>query len=451
MIVLKENVDNLNADLIVKINREDYAAKLKASLEKYRKTAKIPGFRPGNVPMGIIEKQYGKSLLAEELNKLANDGIYNFIKENKLEILGNPIPKENVQVKGDFSAPDEFEFTFEIGLSPTIDMTKAMNGKYDYTTIKVDDKLISQQIEDLRRRYGKLISTEIAGEKDMVLGKFQELNDDKSIKTDGISNATTISLEFLKDETVSQLLVGKKVNETFELAPSKVAKDSKDMASLLGVSEEIANEITSNFNFTITEIKKMAMADLNSDLYAKLFQEGEVDSEESLKARVKKDMEQMFSKDSDKLLTRSVFNSIMEQTNVEFPSDFLKRWIRMTNEKPLTEEDINAEFDAYLKSLKWQLIQTKIFKDNNIKLDQEEVIEYTKNLLIGNYAQYGMPAPDDKELAETAIRLLQNKEQANGIYDQLAEQKLTDFFKSMVSLVAKPVSYDEFVEIANKK
>ena len=409
MIVLKENVDNLNADLIVKINREDYASKVKASLEKYRKTAKIPGFRPGNVPMGMIEKQYGKSLLAEELNKLANDGIYNFIRENKLEILGNPIPKENTQVKGDFSAPDEFEFTFEIGLSPTIDMTKAMNGKYDYTTIKVDDKLINQQVEDLRRRYGKLISTEIAGEKDMVLGKFQELNDDKSIKTDGISNATTISLEFLKDTAVSQLFIGKTIDETFELDPSLVAKDNKDLSSILGVSEEIASGVTRLFSFTITEIKKMVMADLNSDLYAKLFQEGEVDSEESLKARVKKDMEQMFSKDSDKLLTRSVFNSIMEQTNVEFPSDFLKRWIRMTNEKPLTEEDINVEFDAYLKSLKWQLIQTKIFKDNNIKLDQEEVIEYTKNLLIGNYAQYGMPAPDDKELAETAILLLQNK------------------------------------------
>jgi trigger factor len=284
----------------------------------------------------------------------------------------------------------------------------------------------------------------------MILGKFQELNADGTINTEGISNATTISLEFLKDETVSQLLVGKKVNETFELAPSKVAKDRKDMASLLGVSEEIANEITSNFNFTITEIKKMVMADLNSDLYAKLFQEGEVDSEESLKARVKKDMEQMFSKDSDKLLTRSVFNSIMEKTEVEFPTDFLKRWIRMTNDKPVTEEDINLEFDSYLKSLKWQLIQTKIFKDNNIKLDQAEVIEYTKDLLRGNYAQYGIPAPEDAELSETAIRLLQNKEQANGIYDQMAEQKLTDFFKSMVSLVAKPVSYDEFVELAGK-
>ena len=450
MIVLKENVDNLNADLIVKINREDYASKVKASLEKYRKTAKIPGFRPGNVPMGMIEKQYGKSLLAEELNKLANDGIYNFIRENKLEILGNPIPKENTQVKGDFSAPDEFEFTFEIGLSPTIDMTKAMNGKYDYTTIKVDDKLINQQVEDLRRRYGKLISTEIAGEKDMVLGKFQELNDDKSIKTDGISNATTISLEFLKDAAVCQLFIGKKIDETFELDPSLVAKDNKDLSSILGVSEEIASGVTRLFCFTITEIKKMVMADLNSDLYAKLFQEGEVDSEESLKARVKKDMEQMFSKDSDKLLTRSVFNSIMEKTEVEFPTDFLKRWIRMTNDKPVTEEDINAEFDAYLKSLKWQLIQTKIFKDNNIKLDQAEVIEYTKDLLRGNYAQYGIPAPEDAELSETAIRLLQNKEQANGIYDQMAEQKLTDFFKSMVSLVAKPVSYDEFVELAGK-
>jgi trigger factor len=329
-------------------------------------------------------------------------------------------------------------------------MSKAMNEKYNYTTIKVDDKIINQQIEDLRRRYGKLITTDIAAEKDMILGKFQELNEDGSINEAGISNATTISLEFLKDETVSQLLVGKKVNETFELAPSKVAKDSKDMASLLGVSEEIANEITSKFNFTITEIKKMVMADLNSDLYAKLFQEGEVDSEEALKARVKKDMEQMFSKDSDKLLTRSVFNSIMEKTDVEFPTDFLKRWIRMTNDKPVTEEDINLEFDSYLKSLKWQLIQTKIFKDNNIKLDQAEVIEYTKDLLRGNYAQYGIPAPEDAELSETAIRLLQNKEQANGIYDQLAEQKLTDFFKSMVSLVAKPVSYDEFVEIAGK-
>lgn len=450
MIVVKENVDALNADLIVKISRDDYANKVKNGLEKYRKTAKIPGFRPGNVPMGIIEKQYGKALLAEELNKLANEGIYNFITENKIDILGNPIPKENTETKGDFNAPSDFEFTFEIGLSPSIDLSKAMNGRYDYTTIRVDEKIINQQIDDLRRRYGKLISSEIAGEKDMLLGTFQEINADGSIRVEGIVNSTTISLEFLKNPAVSKMLVGKKVNDTFKLAPSLVAKDTKDLASLLSISEEAAKDVSENFTFTITEIKQMAMADLNEELYAKLFQEGEVDSEETLRLRVKKDMEQLFSKDADKLLTRSVFNSIMEQTTVEFPAAFLKRWIRMTNEKPVTEEDIDLEFDAYLKSLKWQLIQTKIFKDNNIKLDQQEVIAHTKNLLIGNYAQYGIPAPDDNELMETVIRLLKDKEQANGIYDQLAELKLTDFFKSMVSLDAKSVSYDEFVELAGK-
>ena len=194
----------------------------------------------------------------------------------------------------------------------------------------------------------------------------------------------------------------------------------------------------------------MEMAEMNSELFGKLFQEGEVNSEEDLRNRVKTDMEQMFSKDADKLLTRNVFNTIMEKTNVDFPSAFLKRWIRMTNEKPVTEEEIEQDFEAYLQSLKWQMIQTKIFKDNDIQLSQIEVIEHTKELLRGNYAQYGIPAPDDKELIETAARLLQNKEQANGIYDQLAEQKLTNFFKANVTLNNKSISYDEFVALAGK-
>ena len=189
---------------------------------------------------------------------------------------------------------------------------------------------------------------------------------------------------------------------------------------------------------------------MNAELFGKLFQEGEVNSEEDLRNRVKTDMEQMFSKDADKLLTRNVFNTIMEKTNVDFPSAFLKRWIRMTNEKPVTEDEIEQDFEAYLQSLKWQMIQTKIFKENDIQLSQIEVIEHTKELLRGNYAQYGIPAPDDKELIETAARLLQNKEQASGIYDQLAEQKLTNFFKANVTLNNKSVSYDEFVALAGK-
>lgn len=450
MIITRENVDALNATLQVKITAADYSDKVKNALEKYRKTAKIPGFRPGNVPMGMIQKQYGKTVLAEELNKLANDGVYNFITENKIEILGNPIPKSDAEVKGDFNAPSDFEFTFEIGLSPTIDMSKAMNGKFDYTTIKVDAKLIDQQVEDLRRRYGKLSSVETAEDKDMILGVFNELEADGSKKENGISNSTTISLEFLKEKSASKLLLGKKIGDSFELDPTSVSKDAKDKSTLLGISEEAIAELNSKFEFTVTDIKRMEMAEMNAELFGKLFQEGEVNSEEDLRNRVKTDMEQMFSKDADKLLTRNVFNTIMEKTNVDFPSAFLKRWIRMTNEKPVTEDEIEQDFEAYLQSLKWQMIQTKIFKENDIQLSQIEVIEHTKELLRGNYAQYGIPAPDDKELIETAARLLQNKEQANGIYDQLAEQKLTDFFKANVTLNNKSVSYDEFVALAGK-
>jgi trigger factor len=178
--------------------------------------------------------------------------------------------------------------------------------------------------------------------------------------------------------------------------------------------------------------------------------DGEITTIEQLKTRIADDLSKMFSEDSDRILTRDVYNFLLEETKMEFPTEFLKRWIKISSEKPITEEDIENEFDNYIKSLKWQLIQSKIFTENNLKLTNEEVIDHTKGLLISNYAQYGIPAPDDDELTEAAVRLLKNKEQANGIYDRLAEQKLTSYFKTVVSLTTKEFSYDDFVAIASK-
>jgi trigger factor len=450
MNVLRQDVDALNAVLTVKINPEDYQPKVKAAVEKYRKTAKIPGFRPGHVPQGLIQKQYGKAFLAEELNKLANDALYKFIIENKLDILGNPIPKENSDVVGNFDQPTDFEFSFEIGFSPVLDLPLNEKSKFDYYTVKVDKELIDKQVEDLQRRYGKLTSAETVEERDMVLGKFEELNEDGSIKEGGVSNSTTISLEFLSDKKSIKQLVGKNVNECFELDPNSVSKDDKDKATMLGVNEDELKSVGNKFQFTITDVKRMELAALDEFLFEKLYMDGEVKTEEDLRKRVQDDLENMFSKDSERILTRDVYQYLVNETKTEFPESFLKRWIKVSSEKPVSDEDLDKEFDAYLKSLKWQLIQTKIFKDNNIQLNNEEVITYTKSLLAGNYAQYGIPAPEDAELTETATRLLKNKEQANGIYDRLAEQKLTEFFKSTVKLNSKAVSYDEFVEIASK-
>ena len=450
MKVTRQDVDALNADLKVEVSPEDYQPKVKSALEKYRKTAKIPGFRPGNIPMSLIQKQYGKSVLMDELNKIVNNSLYTFIQENKIEILGNPIPKEGKDVEGDFDKPDTFVFDYQIGLTPAIKPSISEKSKYDYVKVKVDDALISKQMDDLRRRYGKLTSGTEVSDKDLILAQLVELNEDGSIKEGGILHSSTISMEFIEDAKTKKALTGAKIGDKVTVDPKNISKGGKDTASLLGVKEEELANISNSFQLTITEVKKMELAELNQELYDKLFGEGVVTYEKELKARISDDLGNMFNNDSDRLLTRSIYEDLIENTKVELPDAFLKRWIKLSNEKPITDEQIEADYNAYSKSLKWQLIQGNIFQSNDIKLDQQEAIEYTKGLLVSNYAQYGIPAPADAELTKSAMEVLQNKDEANRIYDMLAEAKLIQYFKSTVKLKEKEVSYDDFVALASK-
>jgi trigger factor len=450
MNVSRQDVDALNAVLKVEVAPADYQGKVKASLEKYRKTAKVPGFRPGHVPFGLIQKQYGKAVLAEELNKLVNDALYGFITSNNIEILGNPIPKDGSDVKGDFDKPDSFEFEYEIGLAPSFEVPLNSKSKYDYLKVKVDATLLDKQVEDLRRRYGKLTSVDQVGDKDLVLAQFVELNDDGTIKEGGILHSSTVSLEFIEDKKVKKEIVGKTKGEKLVVDPFTVSRGEKDTASMLGVKEGDLQNISNKFQLTINDIKHMELAELNQDFYDRLFGEGAVKTEQELRERISKDLEGMFSNDSDRLLTRSIYEDLVANTKLDLPNEFLKRWIKLSNEKPISQEQIDQEYDGYAKGLKWQLIQSSIFKNNEIKLDNSEVIDFTKGLLVNNYAQYGIPAPDDKELTTSALQVLKNKEEANRIYDMLAEQKLTQYFKNTVKLKDKEISYDEFVEIASK-
>jgi trigger factor len=450
MNVTRQDVDALNALLKVEIVPEDYQNKVKATLEKHRKTAKIPGFRPGHVPFGIVQKQYGKGVLADELNKIVNDGLYKFIAENKIDILGNPIPKAGNDVDGNFDKPENFTFQFEIGLSPKFELPLSSKSKFDHVKVKIDDALISKQIEDLSRRYGKLISADTVGEKDMILAQFVELNEDGEIKEGGILHSSTISMEFVKDPATKKALEGKAIGDKVRVNPSHVSRGGSDTASMLGIQESALDTISDQFQLTINEIKQMQAAELNQELFDRLFGEGAISSEKELKERIAADLRNMFANDSDRLLTRTIYDELLEKTSIQLPDAFLKRWIKLSNEKPISDEQLTAEYDGYAKSLKWQLIQTSIFKNNEIKLDNQEVIQFTKGLLVSNYAQYGIPAPDDNELTQSALQVLGNKEEATRIYDMLAEQKLTDYFKSTVKLSEKEISYDAFVELASK-
>lgn len=450
MNVIREDINASSAILKVQIAPADYQSKVTTALEKYRKQAKVPGFRPGKVPMGMIQKQYGKAMLAEELNKIVSDSLFSYVNDNKIEILGNPIPKTDVEVKGDFNNPGDFEFTYEIGLAPKIELSLSNKDKFDYVKVKIDAELIDKQIDDLRRRYGKLVASEKVGDQDMILAQFVELNADETIKEGGILHSSTISMEFVENKDAKKALKGAKVGDKIVVNPVHVSRGGKDTAAMLGISEEALETISDKFQMTINEIRQMELAELNQELFDKLFGAGAINSEEELRERIAKDLELMFANDSDRLLTRAVYESLVANTKVDLPSDFLKRWIQLSNEKPITMEEIEAQFEGYEKSMKWQLIQGHIFKSNDIKVDQAEALEYTKSLLVNQYAQYGIPAPEDKELTASAIQVLTNKEESARVYDMLAESKLTEFFKKTVKLNDKMVSYDEFVEIASK-
>ncbi|TNE55994.1 MAG: trigger factor [Bacteroidetes bacterium] len=448
MNIVREELGDLVAVLKVTVTPDDYQKKVEETLSKYRKQANLPGFRSGKVPMGMIRKQYGKAVLAEELNKVVNEGLQNYISEEKLDILGNPIPKEDFDVKGNFDQPSEFEFEYEIGLSPEVSVKLSGRNKFDYYKVKIDDKLIDQQVDDLRRRYGKLEPGDQVEEHDMILGQFVELNDDESIKEGGILHSSTISLEFIEDKKTQKALLAKKEGDQVILDPEKVSRGESDMAAMLGIKPEELDQISKKFQFTINQIRRMKLADLNQELFDKLFGEGNLKSEKELRERIANDLESMFSNDSDRLLTRAVHESLLEKTDVKLPNDFLKRWIQMTNEKPITMEEIEQDYPNYEKGMKWQLIQSAIFKENNIKLESAEVIEFTKGLLLNQYAQYGMPAPEEKELMASVTKVLSNQQESARVYDMLAENKLTQFFKETVKTSEKLVSHDEFMKLA---
>lgn len=449
MNVIREDVDALNAILKVQISPADYQGKVKAKLEKQRKTAKIPGFRPGNVPIALIQKQYGKAVLADELNTILGNALNDYIKTSELSILGNPLPKESSEPAGNFDKPEDFHFEFEIGLSPKISLPLSAKSKYDYIKVKIDDTLINKQINDLRRRYGKLISMNNVGEKDMILAQFVELNDDESIKAGGVLHSSTVSMEFMEDSAAKALLLEKAVGEKVVVNPYAVSKGGKDTASMLGVKEADLATLSTKFQLTINDIKRMELAELNQELFDKLFGEGTVSNEQELREKISNDMVGMFDTDTDRLFVRTIIDDLMKNTPIDLPHDFLKRWIKSSSEKPITDEQLEAEYGKYTESLKMQLIQGTIFKDNNVRIDYQEITDFTKSLVERNYAQYGMPAPEDSELTASAMSILKNQEEYNQILDLMAEQKLTHFFKTTVKLNEREVSYDQFIELAS--
>jgi trigger factor len=449
MQITQEKIDDQNALLKIKVEPEDYSDQYTEALKRTRKQAQMPGFRPGKVPMGVIKSRYGKSLLADELNKVLNQSIQSYISEQNLKILGSPIPSDTHGESGNWDNPSDFEFVYELGLAPGLEVKISGKDKFEYYTINIDKKLVDEEVNRMAKRYGKVLDVKEAGEKDMLVGDFVELNEDESIKEGGVMNGSTISLEFI-DPDQAKRFKGIKVGEERIVKPALLAKDRDDLGRMLGLSGEPLEHVSDTFKFIVREIKRMEPAELNEEFFQKVFgEETEVKTEDEFRARVSSDLKNHFRSDSDRLFKRDISKKLIEKYQPELPDEFLKKWIRLSNENPISAEEVENDYAEYKRSLQWQLIFNELINNKEIEVSQEEVIDRTKNLLRSNYAQYGLPDPEEKELEDSARRVLSNQDEARKVYDMLYDEKLIAYIKEKASVKEKEVSFDKFVEMAS--
>lgn len=444
MNIVQNKIDELNAELTIELTPADYNERYEKAIKDYRKKANMPGFRPGHVPVSLIKQRFGKSLLAEEINNVLQDAIYSYINENKINVLGNPLPKETKEDVGDWDNPNEFKFTYELGIAPEFDLNLDSSQSFDYYKVDVSDELIDRQIKDLSRRYGKLSSPEVSEGEDMLMVDLAQVDTDGNVMEEGINSKTTVTIEYLKDDATKKSLIGLKAGDSVVVNPHHLSTNHEDLAQMLGITHDQLHSLESNFNLTVSEVRRMEAAELNQELFDKLFGEGNVSSEAEMREKVKADLDKVFAKDSDWLFKREFVKEIVERVNPTLPDGFLKRWIAMTNEKPLTPDMLDAEYPNYAGGLRWQLIENKIIRENEIKVTMEDAMDHVKNLLADRYAQYGMNL-EAEQLEDLAKKTLGNREEAQNVYDFLYEDKVVEIVKSKCTIVEKPISYEEFV------
>ena len=447
MDIIQENIDEVNAVLKVKVTENDYLPKVENELKNYQKKANIPGFRPGKVPAGMIKKRFFKPIMVEEINKLLADSVNSYLNENKIEMLGNPLPKRDDNNIIDWDNQKDFEFTYEMGLAPKFTVELSGKDKFTYATVKVDEDLISKYVTDIARRYGKVEEAEVSADSDLLNGDFVELDANGEILPGGIFKTGSLFLDKVKDEATKKALIGIKKDDKVILDAQHLSENKVDLAALLGVDKEKAETLNCKIQFTVKSITRLGASEINQELFDKLYGPGSITTEEEFRLKIKDELASMFVNDSDRKFYNDVVDHLMKKISFNLPHEFLKRWILNTNDKPITPEQLEVEYDNYSQAMKWQLIENKIIKDNNIKVTNEELIEDMKAAILSQYGQMGFQ-PTDEQMDETVKRVLKNEEEAKKAFEKLYGQKVMDLFKTTFTLENKELAYDEFFKSA---
>lgn len=439
MNITRENIDNLNAILKVEVRKSDYEENVEKVLREYRRNANMKGFRPGMVPIGLIRKLYGTAAKVDEINKLVAENLYKYIKDENIQILGDPVPSEKQDESINFETGEDFNFTFEIGLAPEFELKLGKKDKVTYYEIIIDEKIRNDYVNNYTRRYGRYVNAELSEETDMLKGRIEPADEMARFSADNV----LLAIDIIKDEEIKKEFLGKKPGDSIIFDLKKAYPNVNEIATMLRISKDQAAKVEGTYKFTIEEIMRFQPAEIGKELFDQIYGEDVIKTEEEFYAKIDEEISASLANESNYKLSLDLKKLALEKTKFDLPEEFLKKWLKRVNEKA-TGEQIEKEFDTFKEDLKWQLIRKKIAQDYDIKVTEEEMRKEAENITRYQFNQYGLFYATDEQISKFADEMLKKEDDARRIADRILEEKAIEKLKELVTIETKKVTAEEF-------
>lgn len=442
-------IDNLNATLVVTLEQADYAPSVEKELKKQQKQAVIKGFRPGAAPMGMIKSMYAKSILAEEINRLASNGLYDYLKEQSIDIIAQPLPSETIESDIDIEKGETFVFAFDLGLAPIFDFNISNKDSLDKYVIAVDDAEVDKEIENLGKRYGKLETVEVSEEKDVIYATATELNESNTSFEGGVNDKEiSFTADLITDEAVKKQLSGVQAGTVLNLNIYSLFNENHTViANTLGIAKEAVADLNPTFKISITEIKRQIPAELNQELFDQVMGEGVVTEIEAFRAKIKENLETYYKNESDQQVEHMISHLLEEKHEVPLPNEFLKRWLLNTKEEQYSAENIDERYENESKVLKEILIREKAATQYELKVEQKDIEDASLGYTLSLFRNYGMQNPDFEFVKKFSDDSLKKRDYIEQMNDIAIRRKVYNQVKEIISYNEKPVSIEEFYKL----
>jgi len=446
MNITLNKIDNLNGLLTINLTPEDYDSKWNESLKTIRKRVDMKGFRKGMVPMGLVKKMYGTSALVEEVNKILSDALYNHIVTEKLNVLGDPLPSLN-QPEINWEEPGNFEFLFDLGFGPELDLNFTEADKVPFYQVVVNDEMIDERVRSYAMNFGKMIDTDKVEINSMIEADFIQLNEQGEEMAEGVKTAdSSFLLSKIADAVAKEQFIGKIAGDQLRININDCFKNATDLAAMLSIDKQAAEQLSGDFSVVIKKISAWGPSDVNQDLYDQMYGHGVVNSDEEFREKMKAEILRDYEYESEFKFVHDLRDTMLGKFNMELPATFLKRWLEKTNEK-LSAEEIEKDWAAFERDLAWQIIKDKVAEKESVTVNQEDMMDMAKEITLAQFRQYGFTSLPEEELVKFASKVLENEEQRRRIGESKRDEKVHNAFKNLVPLNKIELELSAYQEI----